>query len=286
MNRFFRSALFPLIIIAALVWLALQTLGSHGTKTTQADDLGALPAGRRTNPGSISGPVTIDPNKQSITRHARAARSTASTTRRRSPRRSSSRLMLATATSTSTRRASARRRGGRSSRSLLPFVLLFGFWIFLMNQVQGGGSKVMSFGKSRAKRMTPGLAEDRLQGRRRRRRGGRGAAGDQGVPREPEEVPGARRAHPEGRAALRAARHRQDAARARGRRRGGRPVLLDLRLRLRRDVRRRRRLAACATCSSRRSRRRRASSSWTRSTPSAAIAAPASAAATTSASRR
>ena len=38
---------------------------------------------------------------------------------------------------------------------LLPFVLLFGFWIFLMNQVQGGGSKVMSFGKSRAKRMTP-----------------------------------------------------------------------------------------------------------------------------------
>jgi len=29
-----------------------------------------------------------------------------------------------------------------------------GFWIFLMNQVQGGGSKVMSFGKSRAKRMS------------------------------------------------------------------------------------------------------------------------------------
>ncbi len=39
--------------------------------------------------------------------------------------------------------------------SLLPFVILIAFWIFLMNQVQGGGSKVMSFGKSRAKRMTP-----------------------------------------------------------------------------------------------------------------------------------
>src|SRR5262245_22398679 len=38
--------------------------------------------------------------------------------------------------------------------SLLPFVLLFGFWIFLMNQVQGGGSKVMNFGKSKAKRMS------------------------------------------------------------------------------------------------------------------------------------
>ena len=36
MNRFFRSALFPLIIIAALVWLALQTLGGHGTKQEKA----------------------------------------------------------------------------------------------------------------------------------------------------------------------------------------------------------------------------------------------------------
>ena len=39
--------------------------------------------------------------------------------------------------------------------SFLPFVLLIGFWIFLMNQMQGGGSKVMSFGKSRAKRVSP-----------------------------------------------------------------------------------------------------------------------------------
>ncbi len=37
---------------------------------------------------------------------------------------------------------------------VLPFLLFIGFWIFLMNQVQGGGSKVMSFGKSRAKRMS------------------------------------------------------------------------------------------------------------------------------------
>jgi ATP-dependent Zn protease len=33
-------------------------------------------------------------------------------------------------------------------------VIFIGFWIFLMNQVQGGGSKVMSFGKSRAKRLS------------------------------------------------------------------------------------------------------------------------------------
>ncbi len=37
---------------------------------------------------------------------------------------------------------------------LLPFLLFFGLWFFLMSQLQGGGSKVMSFGKSRAKRMS------------------------------------------------------------------------------------------------------------------------------------
>ena len=48
--------------------------------------------------------------------------------------------------------------GGSSLLSLLtyilPFILFFGFWIFLMNQMQGGGSRVMSFGKSKAKRMS------------------------------------------------------------------------------------------------------------------------------------
>ncbi len=36
----------------------------------------------------------------------------------------------------------------------LPILLFFGFWLFIMNQVQGGGAKVMSFGKSRAKRLS------------------------------------------------------------------------------------------------------------------------------------
>jgi cell division protease FtsH len=37
---------------------------------------------------------------------------------------------------------------------ILPFVLFLGFWIFLMNQMQGGGSRVMNFGKSKAKKMS------------------------------------------------------------------------------------------------------------------------------------
>jgi cell division protease FtsH len=48
--------------------------------------------------------------------------------------------------------------GGSSLLSILtyilPFILLFGFWIFIMNQMQGGGSRVMNFGKSKAKRMS------------------------------------------------------------------------------------------------------------------------------------
>jgi cell division protease FtsH len=36
---------------------------------------------------------------------------------------------------------------------VLPFGLIIVFWFFIMNQMQGGGNRVMSFGKSRAKRL-------------------------------------------------------------------------------------------------------------------------------------
>ena len=35
-----------------------------------------------------------------------------------------------------------------------PFLLLFGFWIFMMRQMQAGGNKALSFGKSRARLLT------------------------------------------------------------------------------------------------------------------------------------
>ena len=152
MNRFFRSALFPLVIIAALVWLALQTLGGGHAKTTDHTTF-AFVQDIEQQPTPIQS-VVIDPNKRKFN------------------------VKLNTGTKYSVHYASDQReaqiedemqkaginynsKGTGSSpwwsilTSLLPFVLLFGFWIFLMNQVQGGGSKVMSFGKSRAKRMTP-----------------------------------------------------------------------------------------------------------------------------------
>jgi cell division protease FtsH len=152
-NRFFRSALFPLIIIAALVWLALQTLGGNNTKvekqsTSQVYKLVT------DNPGQINGPVTITPSKQQLDLTLTDGKKISVHYATPESEAALEKAMLA-------HDVQFNSKGVGSSpwwsilTSLLPFVLLFGFWIFLMNQVQGGGSKVMSFGKSRAKRMTP-----------------------------------------------------------------------------------------------------------------------------------
>jgi ATP-dependent Zn protease len=64
LNRFFRSALFPLIVIAALVWLATQTLVSHGKKT-EAETYSQLIQTVRTTPQQIQ-QVIFNPNKREI----------------------------------------------------------------------------------------------------------------------------------------------------------------------------------------------------------------------------
>jgi cell division protease FtsH len=149
-NRFFRSALFPLVIIAALVWLALQTLGSHGTPTKAETTYQFIQA---VNKKQVTGIVTVDPNKQSI---SGTVDGNPVTVHYATPQ---SEYSIEHAMRDN--QVNFNSKGVGSSpwwsilTGLLPFVLLFGFWIFLMNQVQGGGSKVMSFGKSRAKRMTP-----------------------------------------------------------------------------------------------------------------------------------
>jgi cell division protease FtsH len=158
-NRFFRSALFPLVIIAALVWLALQTLGgNHTNSTPETTSQFIQDVNRGLIQSSEKSPVTIDPNKQSVT----ATKSDGSTvTVHYATDQSEFAIEEAMKNPTHAAPVTFNSKGVGSSpwwsilSSLLPFVLLFGFWIFLMNQVQGGGSKVMSFGKSRAKRMTP-----------------------------------------------------------------------------------------------------------------------------------
>jgi cell division protease FtsH len=150
-NRFFRSALFPLVIIAALVWLALQTL-NHGGQAKQPYTTYQFIHAVDTTPGQVQ-KVVIDPNKQSIS--ATVNDQPVSINYGSPNAEANLETLMAKQGVDFTAKGVGSSPWWSILSSLLPFVLLFGFWIFLMNQVQGGGSKVMSFGKSRAKRMTP-----------------------------------------------------------------------------------------------------------------------------------
>ncbi len=153
MNRFFRSALFPLIVIVLLVYLASQTLmggDKNEKKYTYSEVQGLV----RDNPQNIE-KVTFNPNKRQITADLKGD---AATAKANYPS-DESQLAFERLLKEKQVNYDSKGTGGFSLTSLLisflPFLLLIGFWIFLMNQMQGGGSKVMSFGKSRAKRMTP-----------------------------------------------------------------------------------------------------------------------------------
>jgi cell division protease FtsH len=152
LNRFFRSALFPLIVIVLLVYLASQTL-IGGNKNEKKVTYSQVQQTVRDDPRSIE-KVVFGPNKREI----KIDRVDGTKWKVNYP---SDHSQLAFERLLKEKGVTYDSKGTGSSAwwtiltSLLPFVLLFGFWIFLMNQVQGGGSKVMSFGKSRAKRMTP-----------------------------------------------------------------------------------------------------------------------------------
>jgi cell division protease FtsH len=157
-NRFFRSALFPLVIIAALVWLALQTLGGHGAKTQKLLLSDVIQNAKTCGTACIQ-KVTFDPNKHSIkvqyTENSQYVGRAAYVHYATDQSQNSFQNLLEQKNIPFDSKGTGSSPWWSILTSLLPFVLLFGFWIFLMNQVQGGGSKVMSFGKSRAKRMTP-----------------------------------------------------------------------------------------------------------------------------------
>ena len=125
----------------------------------------------------------------------------------------------------------------------LPWIVIIGLWLFLLRQLQAGGSRAFSFGKSKARLLagdTPKLTFADVAG-----------CDEAKVElqeiieflKDPAEV------HPPGRTAAqgcpagRAPGHRQDPARQGRGRRGGAALLLDVGLRLRGNVRRGGRLA-------------------------------------------
>jgi cell division protease FtsH len=149
-NRFFRSAFFPLIVIVLLVWLASQTLipkGKNSEKLTTSQAYQAVRLGQVQqavfSPGKHSIQLTLVGDKKATVHYAS----------------DQGQLQFQDLLEKQGVKWDSKGTGGFSWTALigsfLPFLLLIGFWIFLMNQVQGGGSKVMSFGKSRAKRMAP-----------------------------------------------------------------------------------------------------------------------------------
>jgi cell division protease FtsH len=149
-NRFFRSALFPLVVIVLLVYLASQTLMPRRDGSEKMTYSQLIQA---TKNGDVS-EVTFTPNRQSITAVLDSGQKVK--VNYPSPQ---SQVQFQNVLEEHNVKFDSKGIGTSAWWALLtgflPFLLLIGFWIFLMNQMQGGGSKVMSFGKSRAKRMSP-----------------------------------------------------------------------------------------------------------------------------------
>ncbi len=150
MNRFLRSALFPLIVIVLLVYVASQVFMSgrdEQQKITYSE------AFTRVESGDVN-EVLFTPSNQKLT----LALVNGDKVEVNYPTPQSATRFENLLKEQNVRYDS---KGTGSSPwwslliSVLPFVIIIAFWIFLMNQMQGGGSKVMSFGKSRAKRMSP-----------------------------------------------------------------------------------------------------------------------------------
>jgi cell division protease FtsH len=153
MSRFFKSAAFPILIVIVLAFFASKLIAnnneaeptSFGTFLEQVDNSDVQTAVLSTKDSSVKVTLKSTGKKYEVgyppaygdvlvnkLRQAKADRLISDFDVK--PARTSVVLSLLT--------------------YIIPFVLFIGFWIFLMNQVQGGGSKVMSFGKSRAKRLS------------------------------------------------------------------------------------------------------------------------------------
>ena len=158
MRRFFKSAAFPILLVVILAFVAQKVISSpDSSKAPSYNELVASKA----NGGLIANEkiekITINTkdNSLDVTEKGPNGESGESFSTGYPPNTEQSLLNLIDENNVET---TVHGTGGSSLLSLLtyilPFVLFFGFWIFLMNQMQGGGSRVMNFGKSKAKRMS------------------------------------------------------------------------------------------------------------------------------------
>jgi cell division protease FtsH len=151
MRRFFRSAAFPILIVIVLAFFAQKLISGSPSGTPPTYD--AFVQQVKNDPSSIES-VTFDQKSSSITVDEPDGKSYSMGY----PTSGNAQPQLINLLGEKGITTKVEGTGGSSFLSILtyilPFILFFGFWVFLMNQMQGGGSRVMSFGKSRAKRMS------------------------------------------------------------------------------------------------------------------------------------
>ncbi len=151
MRRFFKSAAFPILLVVILAFIAQQWM-SHGPSTPVPSynelvkpQSGLIARGQITE-------VTINTKDNTLDVKEKDGGSFSTGY---PPNTEQSLLNSLDRANVKTTVHGA---GGSSLLSILtyilPFVLFFGLWVFLMNQMQGGSSRVMNFGKSKAKRMS------------------------------------------------------------------------------------------------------------------------------------
>src|SRR5687767_8808006 len=149
MRRFFRSAAFPILIVIVLAFFAQRLL--NDSTPEQPPSLSQFENQVRSEPSAFK-EVTFQPKTNTI----KVQPTEGSEYSIGYP--DNYEKTLTNLFQRKDLQFNAEGTGGSSFLSILtyilPFLLFFGFWIFLMNQMQGGGSRVMSFGKSRAKRMS------------------------------------------------------------------------------------------------------------------------------------
>ena len=139
MNRFLRSALFPVVVITLIVWLGTQTLMGHRTKTKK-ETLSQLYTLVQNQPTAIK-QVVFNPNKHQVQVQL-------TDTQKFNVNYASDQSQADLQKQLEQNNVPFDSKGIGTSAwwtiltSLLPFVLLFGFWIFLMNQVQIGRAHV------------------------------------------------------------------------------------------------------------------------------------------------
>ena len=152
MSKFFKSAAFPILIVVVLAFFVqnLVSSGNEAKEPTYTDFLAQVDKGEIKKVTLNTGDNTIDVERKGPKDADNAEYETAypaNTEPGLVDRLGRSRIPVDVEGS-----------GGSAWSTLLiyalPLLLFLFFWIFILNQMQGGGSKVMSFGKSRAKRMS------------------------------------------------------------------------------------------------------------------------------------